>query len=119
MINQIKVSYSANLTQINKSFVDFDRYMHSKNLAAVAALAVMLVATTAALATAHNAFAGNKRYSEKSQGVAQANYCGSNSVLLPENVWCQNTASQIRGDYNNPALSSSQGARGDGDCPIC
>ena len=61
--------------------------MNTKNLAVVTALAILLVAATAALTTADNAFAEKKWYSEKSQVVAQANYCGSNSVQLPENVW--------------------------------
>jgi hypothetical protein len=34
------------------------------------------------------------------------NYCGNGE--LPENVWCQNTASQIHGDDNTAALSSNQ-----------
>ena len=69
----------------------------------VAALAVMLIGATA-LAT-EDAFAGKKKY-EKSQAVAQTNDCGNGE--LPLNVGCQNTASQIQGDENSAALSSSQ-----------
>ena len=73
--------------------------MNSKYVAVVAALAVMLVAATA-LTTTDNAFA------TKSQSAAQANDCGNGK--LPENVGCQNTASQIQGDDNTAALASSQ-----------
>ncbi|MGH9974364.1 MAG: hypothetical protein ACRD8Z_00800, partial [Nitrososphaeraceae archaeon] len=83
--------------------------MNTKNLAVAAGLAVVLVVATAALATAGNAFADKKRYSEKSQAVAEANYCGSDSVQLPENVWCQDSSSQIQGKENSAALSSAQG----------
>ena len=44
---------------------------------------------------------------EKSQAVSQVNNCGNK--FMPENVWCQNTASQIQGEDNNAALSSAQG----------
>jgi hypothetical protein len=100
--------------QINKSFVEFGRTMNSKYPTIAALAAVMLVAaTTAALATTGNAFAY-----EKSQAVSQVNDCGNGE--LPENVWCQNTASQIQGDENEVALASEQGARGDGGgCPTC
>ena len=68
----------------------------------VAALVVMLVAAvTAGLTTTGNAFA-----SDKSQAVSQVNDCGNDE--LPENVGCQNTASQIQGDENSAALASSQ-----------
>ena len=93
--------------------------MNTKNLAVVTVLAILLVAATAALTTVDNAFAEIKRYSEKSQAIAQANYFGSNSVQLPENVWCQDTASQIQGKENSAALSSAQDARTEGDCQIC
>jgi hypothetical protein len=71
--------------------------MNTKYVAVVAALAVVIVAAAETLVTANNAFADKKRYSGKSQAIAQANYCGSNSVKLPENVWCHDTASQIQG----------------------
>ena len=85
--------------------------MNTIYLVVVAAMAVMLIGATA-LATG-DAFADKKRHDdkkkggyEKSQATAQANYCGNGE--LPENVFCQNTASQIQGDYNSPALSSDQ-----------
>ena len=84
----------------------------------VAAMAVMLIGATA-LAT-EDAFADKKRHDdkkkggyEKSQAVAQANDCGNGE--LPLNVWCQNTASQIQGEYNSAALSSSQGSQEEDD----
>jgi hypothetical protein len=87
--------------------VDFNRTINSKYVAVVAALAVMLVAATA-LATTDSAFADKKKKGgyEKIHAVAQVNYCGNGE--LPENVWCQNTASQIQGDDNTAALSSNQ-----------
>ena len=72
----------------------------------VAAMAVMLIGSTA-LAT-EDAFADKKKKGgyEKSQATAQANYCGNGE--MPLNVGCQNTASQIQGDYNSAALESEQ-----------
>ncbi|MGH9978001.1 MAG: hypothetical protein ACRD8Z_19520 [Nitrososphaeraceae archaeon] len=101
-----------NLIQIYKTFVDFGRTMNSKYLAVVAALAVMLVAATA-FATTDSALA--TKYKGKSQAVSQVNDCGNGE--LPENVWCQNTASQIQGDENEVATASGQGARDDGGAP--
>jgi hypothetical protein len=75
--------------------------MNTKYVAVVAALAVMLVVATA-LTTPDNAFATKS----KSQSAAQSNACGNGK--LPENVGCQNTASQIQGDDNTAALASSQ-----------
>jgi hypothetical protein len=75
--------------------------MNSKYVAVVAALAVMLVAATA-LTTTDNAFATKS----KSQAAGQSNDCGNGK--LPENVGCQNTASQIQGEDNSVAISSSQ-----------
>ena len=69
----------------------------------VAAMAVMLVGATA-LAT-EDAFAGKKKYG-KSQAISQANDCGNG--FLPENVGCQNTASQIQGDENILSLAAEQ-----------
>jgi|SoiMethySBSTD1v2_1073268.scaffolds.fasta_scaffold1626790_2 hypothetical protein len=105
MINQIRVAYSANLTQINKSFVGINSSMNTKYLAVVAALAVMLVASTA-LATTDDAFAGKKGY-KKSQAVSQVNNCGNGDS--PIDVFCQNLASQVQGDENAPALAGAQG----------
>ena len=78
--------------QINKSFVEFGRTMNAKHLT-IAALALMLVAVATVFATTGSAFAY-----EKSQAVSQVNDCGNGE--LPKNVWCQNTASQIQGEYN-------------------
>ena len=80
--------------QINKSFF-FAISMNTKYMFIVAAMAVMLIGATA-LAT-EDAFAGKKKYG-KSQAISQANACGNG--FLPENVGCQNTASQIQGDEN-------------------
>ena len=72
----------------------------------VAAMAVMLIGSTA-LAT-EDAFADKKKRGgyEKSQATAQTNYCGNGE--MPLNVGCQNTASQIQGDDNTVALESEQ-----------
>lgn len=79
--------------------------MNNKSLtiAVVAAVAVMLVATSA-VAT-EDAFAGKKKY-EKSQATSQANACGND--FMPMNVGCQNTDSQIQGDENVVALTGNQ-----------
>jgi len=69
----------------------------------VAALAVMLIGATA-LAT-EDAFAGKKKYG-KNQAISQANDCGNG--FLPENVGCQNTASQIQGDENVVVTAADQ-----------
>jgi hypothetical protein len=78
--------------------------MHSKNLAVVAALVVILVAATT-LATINSAFAG-KGGREHNQATAQVNDCGNGSA--PTNILCQNTNSQIQGDKNSVALASQQ-----------
>ena len=51
--------------------------------------------------TADSAFAY-----EKSQATSQANACGNG--FLPENVGCQNTASQIQGDENVVVTAADQ-----------
>jgi hypothetical protein len=90
--------------------VDFSRTMNSKYVVVVAALAVMLVAAIAFATT------GSALAYEKSQANSQLNYCGNGE--LPENVWCQNTASQIQGDGNEAELASGQGdIRRGGDGP--
>jgi hypothetical protein len=61
--------------------------MNTKYMFIVAAMAVMLVGATA-LAT------------------SQANDCGNG--FLPENVGCQNTASQIQGDENVVTTAADQ-----------
>jgi hypothetical protein len=82
--------------------------LNAKYLAVVAAIEVMLVVATA-FATTDSVFADKKKKGsyEKSQATAQINYCGNGE--LPENVWCQNAASQIQGDENEVALASEQG----------
>ena len=66
-------------------------------------MAVMLIGATA-LAT-EDAFAGKKKYG-KSQAISQANDCGNG--FLPENVGCQNIASQIQGDENVVVTGADQ-----------
>jgi hypothetical protein len=79
--------------------------MHTKYMFVVAAMAVMLIGATA-LAT-DDAFADKKKHSYgKSQATAQDNYCGNG--WMPENVGCQNTASQIQGDDNVAVLETEQ-----------
>jgi hypothetical protein len=88
--------------QINKSFF-FAISMNTKYMFIVATMAVMLIGTTA-LAT-EDAFAGKKKYG-KNQAISQANDCGNG--FLPENVGCQNTASQIQGDENVVVTAADQ-----------
>jgi hypothetical protein len=96
--------------QINKTLFSFTN-MNSKYMVVVAAMAVMLIGATALVTD--DAFADKKRHDdkkkggyEKSQSVAQVNDCGNG--WMPENVGCQNTASQIQGDYNSAGLASEQ-----------
>jgi hypothetical protein len=77
----------------------------SSAIVIVAAIAVMLIATSA-VAT-EDAFAGKKKGYEKNQAISQANACGNGE--LPLNVYCQNIGSQIQGDENAVAPSASQG----------
>jgi hypothetical protein len=88
--------------QINKSFF-IAISMNTKYMFIVAAMAVMLIGATA-IAT-EDAFAGKKKYG-KSQAISQANDCGNG--FLPENVGCQNTASQIQGDENVVVTAADQ-----------
>lgn len=80
--------------------------MNNKSLtiAVVAAVAAMLVATSA-MAT-EDAFAGKKKGYEKNQAISQANACGNGK--LPLNVGCQNIASQVQGDENAVAEAAEQ-----------
>jgi len=80
--------------------------MNNKSLtiAVVAAVAAMLVATSA-MAT-EDAFAGKKKGYEKNQAISQANVCGNGE--LPLNVGCQNIASQVQGDENAVAQAAEQ-----------
>ena len=77
----------------------------SLSIAVVAAVAVMLVATSA-VAT-EDAFAGgkHKKY-EKNQATSQANACGNGEVSI--NVGCQNSGSQVQGDENGVAITAQQ-----------
>ena len=77
--------------------------MNTKYMFIVAAMAVMLIGATA-LAT-EDAFAGKKKYGKR-QAISQANDCGNG--FLPENVGCQNTASQIQGDENVVVTAADQ-----------
>ena len=77
--------------------------MNTKYMFIVAAMAVMLIGATA-LAT-EDAFAGKKKYG-KNQAISQANDCGNG--FLPENVGCQNIASQIQGDENVVVTAADQ-----------
>jgi len=77
--------------------------MNTKYMVIVAAMTVMLIGATA-LAT-EDAFAGKKKYG-KNQAISQANDCGNG--FLPENVGCQNTASQIQGDENVVVTAADQ-----------
>jgi hypothetical protein len=79
--------------------------MNIKYMFIVAAMAIMLVGTTA-LAT-EDAFAGKKKY-EKNQAISQANACGNGE--LPLNVFCQNIGSQVQGEENAVAATGSQSA---------
>jgi hypothetical protein len=101
--------------QINKTLFSFTN-MNSKYMVVVAAMAVMLIGATALVTD--DAFADKKRHDdkkkggyEKSQSVAQVNDCGNG--WMPENVGCQNTASQIQGDGNEAALASEQAFEGE------
>jgi uncharacterized protein YdeI (BOF family) len=82
--------------------------MNTKYLVVVAALAAILVAATA-LAT-DNAFAKKGGY-HKSQAVSQTNDCGNGDS--PEEVFCQNLASQIQGDGNAVTIEGEQGEEDD------
>ena len=79
--------------------------MNTKYMVIVAAMTVMLIGATA-LATSESAFAGGKKHYEKNQAISQANDCGNG--FLPENVGCQNTASQIQGDENVVVTAADQ-----------
>jgi uncharacterized membrane protein len=106
------MSVRISLTQINTSFHEANRRMNTKYLVVVAAMAAMLVAATA-LAT-DSAFADKKRHDDKksgyqkSQAVSQVNDCGNGDT--PIDVFCQNLASQIQGDFNTPVLEAEQGS---------
>ncbi|HZD34482.1 MAG TPA: YncE family protein [Nitrososphaeraceae archaeon] len=77
--------------------------MKSKSYAIIAAIATLLVVTTAAisLGTPENALAY-----KKNQAASQTSACGNGEILT--NVGCQNTDSQIQGDENAVALTAQQ-----------
>ncbi|MFY9967380.1 MAG: hypothetical protein WAK50_16730 [Nitrososphaeraceae archaeon] len=99
----------------------------SLTLAVVAAVAVMLVATSA-VAT-EDAFAGKKKR-EYNQATSQANACGNGEIHIDDNhdgstngastmdggsdyelsggTFCQNIDSQIQGDENAVAQAADQ-----------
>ena len=76
-------------------------------IVAVAAVAAMLIATSAI--SVEDAFAGKKKKGgdkEYNQATSQANACGND--FMPLNVGCQNTGSQVQGDENGVALVGQQ-----------
>lgn len=75
----------------------------SFGIIAIAAVAVMLIASAAAVQ--EDAFAGKKN--KYAQSLSQANDCGNG--LLPLNVYCQNLAAQIQGDGNAMNIIGAQG----------
>jgi uncharacterized membrane protein len=96
--------------QINTILIEVNRSMNAKHMSiiAVAALAAMLIASTA-LSTADNAFADKKKKKtsyEKTQATYQANDCGNGDT--PIDVFCQNLESQIQGDGNAVAIILEQ-----------
>jgi hypothetical protein len=90
--------------QIKKRLTQVNSSMNTKYLVIVAAMTAMLIGATA-LAT-DDAFADGKKKYKKSQALLQANACGNG--FLPENVGCQNIASQIQGDENAVAMDAEQ-----------
>lgn len=80
-------------------------------LVAVAAVAAMLIATSAV--SVGDAFATKKKYS---QTISQANACGNGKLSM--NVACQNIDSQVQGDENGVAITGQQtfdGGNGNGN----
>ncbi|MGE5662315.1 MAG: hypothetical protein ACM3X1_08730 [Ignavibacteriales bacterium] len=75
----------------------------SFGIVALAAVAVMLIASTATLQG--DAFAGKKTKYE--QTLSQANDCGNGK--LPMYVYCQNLANQLQGDGNAMNIIGAQG----------
>jgi hypothetical protein len=79
-------------------------------IVAVAAVAAMLIATSAI--SVEDAFAGKKKKKgdkgdkEYSQSTSQANACGNG--FMSTNVACQNIDSQIQGDENGVAITGQQ-----------
>jgi hypothetical protein len=90
--------------QINTVLIQLSE-MNTKYMVIVAAMTVMLIGATA-LAATDSAFADGKKHYDKNQATSQANACGNG--FLPENVGCQNIASQIQGDENAVSLAAEQ-----------
>ena len=90
--------------QINKRLIQVNSSMNTKYFVIVATMTAILIGATA-LAT-DDAFADGKKKYKKSQALSQANACGNG--FLPENVGCQNAASQIQGDENAVAMDAEQ-----------
>jgi hypothetical protein len=103
--------------QIYQTFVKCGRNMNVKYLVLVAVMAVMLIGTAAFVT--EDAFADKKKRDgyEKSQAVAQTNYCGNGEWST--NVGCQNTASEIQGDDNAVKLETEQEFEEERPCPNC
>ncbi|MGA7900817.1 MAG: hypothetical protein WCA39_18380 [Nitrososphaeraceae archaeon] len=81
--------------------------MNNKTIAimAIAAIGVMLIATSSLTTIDHAAFAKKHRHhhhngnnNKQSQAAAQANVCGNGT--LPMKVFCQALSNQIQGDGN-------------------
>lgn len=70
--------------------------MNTKYMVVIAAMAVMLIGATA--------IASEDAFAKKG---TQSNECGNG--ILPEYVYCQNTASQTQGEDNTVGISSNQG----------
>ena len=88
--------------QINKRLLQVNTNLNTKYLVVVAVMTAMLIGATA-LAT-DSAFATKKK--EYNQATSQANACGNG--VLPLNVLCSNSASQIQGDENAVSTASFQ-----------
>jgi hypothetical protein len=77
-------------------------YSKRFGIVAIASVAVMLIASTAAVQ--EDAFAAKKKYEQK---ISQANDCGNDK--LPMYVYCQNLATQLQGDANAMNIIGAQG----------
>ncbi|HXW11160.1 MAG TPA: hypothetical protein VD694_00255 [Nitrososphaeraceae archaeon] len=88
----------------NKLNFLFNTRMNTKYMFVVAAMAVMLIGATA-FAT-DSAFADGKKKYGKSQSISQVNECGNG--VMPKDIGCQNTASQIQGDENILTTAADQ-----------
>jgi hypothetical protein len=89
----------------------YNEKLEKRTLAIAGMVAVMLLAATVvSMATTEYAFAYNKN-----QATGQNNDCGNGD--FPEDVFCQNLASQIQGDHNTVAMAAEQGFAEDGNGP--